>query len=166
MPTPGEELAALEPEPYSGDEPSSTSMSANFKSASALSFTSLRNQALKLVSSPSNVMPFATPTGHVHMLRHLAPSLIYMTENLSGDRGENVEMIKAWVGQIIIVVGVDEGAMGGLIDTEDEEDGAKAADMKQKWWEHSGMVGLGKGTEVVEAFKVREDWERRVSGRE
>ena len=167
MPTPGEELAALDPEPFSVSEPTSTSMSANVNSASPSSFTSLRNQALGLVSSPSNVMPFATSTGHVHMLRHLAPSLIYMTESLSGDRGENVEMIKAWVGQVVIVVGVDEGAMGGLVDTEDEEDdGAKAASLKQKWWEHSGMVGLGKGTEVVEAFKMREDWERRVSGRE
>ena len=167
MPTPGEELAALDPEPFTVNEPTTKSVSAHMKSASALSFTSLRSQALDLVSSPSNVLPFATPTGHVHMLRHLAPSLIYMTESLSGDRGENVEMVKSWVGQIVIVVGADEGVMGGLVDTEDEEeDGLKAADFKQKWWEHSGMVGLGKGTEVVEAFKLREDWERRVSGRE
>ena len=167
MPTPGEELATLEHETFTGGEPSSTSMSASSRPASASSFLSLRNQALDLVSSPSNFMPFATPTGHVHMLRHLAPSLVYLTESLSGDRGENVEMLKAWVGQIVVVVGADEGAMGGLVDTEDEEDeGEKASGTKQKWWEHSGMVGLGKGIEIAEAFKVREDWDRRVLGRD
>ena len=167
MPTPGEEMAAIEPGAFAGGEPSSMSLSTNARAASELSFTSLRNQALDLVSSPSNVMPFATSTGHIHMLRHLGPSLVYLTESLSGDRGENVEMLKAWVGQIVVVVGADEGAMGGLIDTEDEEDeGTKALGSRQKWWEHSDMVGLGKGIEVAEAFKVREDWEKRVLGRE
>ena len=167
MPTPGEELATLEAETFASGEPSSTPMLTNTRPASALSFMTLRNQALDLVSSPSNIMPFATPTGYVHMLRHLAPSLVYLAESLSGDRGENVEMLKAWVGQIVVVVGADEGAMGGLVDTEDEEDeSAKAVGSKQKWWEYSGMVGLGKGIEVAEAFKVREDWERRVLGRE
>ena len=90
-----------------------------------------------------------------------------MAESLSGERGENVEAIKGWVGQVVVVVGADDGGMGGLVDTEDEEDGGADTGKKgQKWWENSAMTGLGMGLDVVETFKVREDWERRVLGRD
>ena len=101
------------------------------------------------------------------MLRHLAPTVVYMEESLSGSRGENIEMIKGWVGQVVLVVGADGGAMGGLVDSEDEEDGDDKADKQSKmWWESSDMIGLGKGIEIVDASKVREDWERRVLDRD
>jgi len=58
----------------------------------------------------------------------------------------------------VLVVG-DRGT-GGLADTETEgEEGG------EEWWEKSGLVGLGKEVEVVDAGRVGEDWGRRVVGR-
>ena len=68
-----------------------------------------------------------------------------------------------------MLVAGDEGA-GGLADTEteteDEMQGGKTRERRERWYEHSPMVGLGKDVEVVDAVRVGEDWERRVGGRQ
>lgn len=128
-------------------------------------FEALYNQALSLVSHPTQILPFTTPDGYVHMLRHLAPQLVYVSDTLSGREGEAVAQLKGWVGHTVLVVG-DEGH-GGLADTEteteDERDGKRE---KRRWWEHSSLVGLGKEIDVVDAMRVGDDWSKRVAGRE
>lgn len=110
------------------------------------------------------ILPFTTPSGYIHMLRHLAPSLVYLSDSpaLSGPGGDNVKQLKGWVGQTIVVVG-DDGH-GGLADTETEteDEGERRSG---KWWESSDMVGLGKGVDIVDATRVGDDWERRLDMR-
>lgn len=124
------------------------------------------------------VMPFSTPTGYVHMLRHIAPDLVYIVDALSGSQGGNILDLKRWVGQIVVVVDSDGGSgLGALVDTDDEEDRRKKGKGKggvsehghlrdEKWWENTEIVGLGKGVEIVDAGRLGEDFERRVAGRE
>lgn len=106
-------------------------------------------------------MPFTTPTGFVQILKHLSPSLVYISDTLSGQDGSAVAQLKGWVGHTILVAG-DEGH-GGLADTETEDEGTRE---ERRWYERSAMVGLGKDVEVVDAVRVGEDWVRRVGGRE
>ncbi|CBX99592.1 hypothetical protein IAQ61_005154 [Plenodomus lingam] len=167
--TPGEELQSLDPRP--DDVVYTPALSA--RSSDTLLWNTLHTQALRLVEHPSMVMPFATPTGFVHMLRHIAPDLVYVVDALSGDHGKNIEDIKRWVGQTIVVVGADGTGLGGLVDTDDESSvggaGAKgehALAHGQRWWENADMVGLGKGVEIVDAGRLADDYERRVGGRE
>ncbi|KEQ81519.1 hypothetical protein M438DRAFT_376740 [Aureobasidium pullulans EXF-150] len=130
-------------------------------------FDALWQKSQSLVDKPSQVLPFSTPTGYIHILRHLSPSLVYLTDapSLSGQRGEHIQQLKGWVGQTILVVG-DDGA-GGLVDTETEtEDEAlhkgKAPERSDKWWGSSELVGLGKDVEVVDIGRMGDDWWRRV----
>lgn len=116
-------------------------------------------------------MPFTTPTGHVHMLRHVKPDLVYIVDALSGPNGQNIADIGRWVGQTIVVVGSDGTGLGGLVDTDDEgpakgKSHSEHAGHGDRWWENADMVGLGKGVEVVDASRLTDDYERRVSGRE
>lgn len=114
-------------------------------------------------------MPFSTPSGFVHMLRHLGPDLVYVVDALSGPDGRNIADLKRWVGQTVVVVGSDGTGLGGLVDTDDEASTgtAKASEHHvSKWWESADMVGLGKGVEVVDASRFEDDYERRVGGRE
>ncbi|GAB7359432.1 hypothetical protein MBLNU230_g6080t1 [Neophaeotheca triangularis] len=157
--TPRSELRSMSPHPAS----SSASIGAT------KAFDSLYTAALSLVSHPSQILPFTTATGYIHILRHLAPQLVYLTDSaeLSGREGESVAQLKGWVGQTVLVVG-DEGH-GGLADTEtetDEEGVRRERREEDRWYERSGLVGLGKGLEVVDAAKVGDDWGRRVGGRE
>lgn len=110
------------------------------------------------------ILPFTTPTGHVHLLRHLSPEIVYIQERLSGTGGDAVTHVSGWVGQIILVVG-DEGGHGGLVDSEDDM-GHSGNEERDKWWENDSRIGLGKGIEVVEGVRVREDWRRRVRGQD
>lgn len=158
--TPGEELTHLDAATHI------PALSAKDFEASQVLYDRLQQEALQLVSKPTMAMPFATPTGCVHMLRHLAPDTVYLVEALSGSRGEVVEQIKGWAGQVVVVVGGDGGGLGGLVDTEDEMSGDKAEKRDEKWWENTDMIGLGKGVEVVDGVRVGEDFERRVIGRE
>jgi len=98
------------------------------------------------------------------MLKHLAPDYVYVSESLSGSTGENIAAVKGWVGQVVVVVGADGGALGGLVDTEDESYGREQKE--EKWWQSAEMVGLGKGAEIVDSAKVGEDFDRRVGGRD
>ncbi|KAA6406574.1 MAG: hypothetical protein FRX48_09629 [Lasallia pustulata] len=125
-------------------------------------FSALYTQALALVENPTLILPFTDSSGHVHLLRHLAPEIVYVQESLSGSGGEMVKHISGWVGQVVLVVG-DEGGHGGLVDSEDE---AGEEEKRERWWEGDERIGLGKGIEVVEGLRVGEDWKRRVGGRD
>ncbi|KAL1305570.1 hypothetical protein AAFC00_007176 [Neodothiora populina] len=140
-------------------------------------FETLYTQASALVDQPYSILPFTTPTGHMHILRHLGPSLIYIPDssssesatNLCGENGSTVAQLKGWVGQIVVVVGDDDGH-AGLVDTSsDDEDahdktGHGRKGSSSSWWVDSELVGLGKGVEVVDAALVGDDWVRRVGG--
>ena len=124
-------------------------------------YNALATQAATLVSHPTHILPFTSPTGHVHMLKHLAPSLVYVQESLCGERGQLVQDVEGWIGQCVVVVGA-EGA--GLVDTETEDEGSRQRSKGGKWWQDDRRVGLGKGVEIVESMKLGEDWMKRVEG--
>ena len=125
-------------------------------------FTALYSQARALVEKETMVMPFTTPTGYVHLLRHIAPEVVYVQATLSGPGGDAVKHISGWVGQVVLVVG-DETGHGGLVDSEDER-GLSGDEGQARWWQHDPKIGFGKGIEVVEGLRVGEDWRRRVRG--
>lgn len=167
--TPGEGgpegLSAVDPNP---EAPYTSALSA---SSDDHLWNTIRSQALRLVENPTMVMPFTMPTGYVHMLRHLNPDLVYVVDALSGPSGKNIDEIRRWVGQSIVVVGADGHGLGGLVDTDDESSTGKGKQTEhsghgEKWWENADMVGLGKGVEVVDASRLTDDYERRVVGRE
>lgn len=122
-------------------------------------FDTLYSQAQALIDNDTMIMPFTTPTGHIQMLRHLGPEIVYMQATLAGVGGDAITHVSSWVGQIILVVG-DESGHGGLVDSEDERGEATI----EKWWLDDPRIGLGKGIEVVEGLRVGEDFRRRVAG--
>lgn len=129
----------------------------------------LYKEASRIVEDPVNVLTFETPQGWVHMCKHMAPDLVYVVDSLSGDGGKNIEAVKAWVGQVVVVVGGGGSGLGGLIDTEDESDATvtgKGKARSDKWWLDSDLIGLGKGVEIVDGNRFSDDWERRVGGKE
>lgn len=150
--TPGEELRTLSPriDPVQFTSPGST-------------FDALYHEALSLVSHPSRIMPFSTIDGYVSILRHLGPKLVYVSELLAGHDGDNIGQLKGWVGHTILVAG-DDGT-GGLADTETEDESGPEQ-IKEKWYERSSLVGLGKPVEIVDVGRVGEDWNKRAGGKE
>jgi hypothetical protein len=164
--TPGEELQSIDPQP---EERAVYTPALSARSSDNVLWNTLHAQALRLVENPAMVMPFSTPSGYVHMLRHIGPDLVYVVDALSGTSGSNIEDIKRWVGQTIVVVGSDGTGLGGLVDTDDEgpaHRGKSTEHSTGKWWERADMVGLGKGVEIVDASRLTDDYERRVGGRE
>jgi hypothetical protein len=127
-------------------------------------FNAVYSQALSLVEKETMVMPFTTPNGHVHILRHLQPEVIYLQESLAGDNGSVVTHLQTWLRHdIILVVGAESGH-GGLADSESEaEKPEKAA---EKWWHREDRVGRGRGVIVVDSMRVHDDWARRVQQKE
>ena len=129
-------------------------------------FKTLYNQSLALVEEDRMIMPFTTPTGHLHILRILAPETVYIQESLCGPDGDIVNQLSGWVRQTVVVVG-DEGGLGGLIDSEDEvgleRAGQSSRKDEEKWWQKEERTGLGKRVAVVDVLKAGEDWRRRVS---
>lgn len=109
------------------------------------------------------VLPFTTPTGHVHILRHLAPDMVYLQESLAGDNGDVITHLQSWLRQDVVLVVGDAGGDGGLADSESE---AEQAPKKEQWWSREDRVGRGRGIVVVEALRVGDDWARRVEQRE
>ncbi|KAI4943992.1 hypothetical protein J4E91_009140 [Alternaria rosae] len=159
--TPGEELSSVEPVIY-------TPAPSTRGSDNSL-WNTLHSQALRLVEDPAMVMPFNTTTGFVHMLRHLGPELVYVVDALSGVNGQNIDDVRKWVGQTIVVVGGDGTGLGGLVDTDDEGPMRKGKESEHtvRWWQvRNDMIGLGKGVEVVDASRLEDDYERRVGGRD
>ncbi|KAF1844250.1 uncharacterized protein K460DRAFT_317578 [Cucurbitaria berberidis CBS 394.84] len=165
--TPGEELQSIDPQPEDTHTVYTPALSA--RSSDNILWSTLHAQALRLVEEPAMVMPFSTPTGYVHMLRHIGPDLVYVVDALSGVNGANIEDLKRWVGQTIVVVGSDGTGLGGLVDTDDEGPARKGKSSEHavsKWWESADIVGLGKGVEVVDASRLSDDYERRIGGRD
>ncbi|EHK48791.1 uncharacterized protein TrAtP1_009407 [Trichoderma atroviride] len=127
-------------------------------------FNAVYSEALALVDKETMILPFTTPNGHTHVLRHLQPDVIYLQESLSGDNGSYITNIQTWLRHdIILVVGAEDGS-GGLADSESEAE--KAADKPEKWWQRPERVGRGRGIVVVDSVRVNDDWTRRVQGRE
>jgi hypothetical protein len=111
------------------------------------------------------ILPFTTPTGHVHILRHLAPDFVYLQESLSGTNGDIITHLQTWLRHdIVLVVGAD-GGHGGLADSESEAEHAGKGKPEQ-WWEREDRVGRGRGVVVVEGIRVGDDWARRIDGKE
>ncbi|KAL8918209.1 MAG: hypothetical protein Q9208_007485 [Pyrenodesmia sp. 3 TL-2023] len=125
-------------------------------------FDTLYREAQSLVDDETMIMPFTTPTGHIHLLRHLAPEIVYLQETLSGAGGDIVSQMTNWVGRIVLVVG-DESGHGGLVDSEDER-GHPSHQRRERWWQDDPRIGLGKGVEVVDGLRLGDDWRRRVGG--
>lgn len=147
---PGPEMSTVEPKP--ADELEGTTPF----------FRTLYHQAQTIVDKDNMIMPFSTRTGHVHLIRHLSPDIVYIQESLTGNEGDAVHHISGWVRQVVVVVG-DEGGRGGLIDSEDE---SALADKGEKWWQKEGVTGLGKRIDVVDVLRTGDDWRRRVSGQD
>ncbi|KAL9007952.1 MAG: hypothetical protein Q9173_006875 [Seirophora scorigena] len=127
-------------------------------------FDTLYKEAQSMVDNDTMIMPFTTPTGHVRLLRHLAPEIVYLQETLSGAGGEVISEMLDWVGRIVLVVG-DEGGHGGLVDSEDER-GHPGHQSRDRWWQDDPRIGLGKGVEVVDGLRLGDDWRRRVGGQD
>jgi hypothetical protein len=144
-------MGAVDPVPVSSN-----------RSSAASFYDLIYRQASRLVRDPVAIMPFASPTGYVHMLKHIEAETVYVADSLAGRGGENVEALQDWARKIVVVVN-EEGA--GLVD-DTEEEGAHAETRRRPWWEGSSLIGLGKRVEVVEAVNLRVDFARRVGGKE
>ncbi|KAL7792766.1 hypothetical protein V8C43DRAFT_282401 [Trichoderma afarasin] len=126
-------------------------------------FNAVYSHALALVDKETMILPFTTPNGHTHILRHLQPDIVYLQESLAGDSGSYITNIQTWLRHdIVLVVGAEDGS-GGLADSESE---AEKADKVEKWWQKPERVGRGRGIIVVDSVRVNDDWARRVQGRE
>ena len=158
----------MDPQPYTPESSRTPALSSR-DSHSEL-YHLLYDQASRLVEKPANILTFATPQGFVHILKHVTPDLAYVVDSLSGAGGANIEAVKGWVKQVVVVVGGEGTGLGGLIDTEDEGEGRtqgpEGSARIERWWENSTMIGLGKGVEIVDGSRLTEDFERRVAGRE
>ncbi|PNY28851.1 Uncharacterized protein TCAP_01230 [Tolypocladium capitatum] len=144
----------------SGDESKSPLIPSSTNNAA---FNALYAQAIDLVDKEAMILPFTTPNGHVHILRHVQPEVIYLQESLGGENGSIIANIQTWLRHdIILVVGAESGS-GGLADSESE---AEKSSKIEKWWQKPERVGRGRGVVVVDGMRVHDDWVRRVQGRE
>ncbi|KAH6679849.1 hypothetical protein F5X68DRAFT_263592 [Plectosphaerella plurivora] len=131
--------------------------------ASSHAYNEVHSQALALVEKETMILPFTTPNGHAHILRHLQPEVVYLQESLGGDNGSVVTSLQTWLRHdIILVVGAESGH-GGLADSESE---AEKPGNDEKWWQRGDRVGRGRGVVVVDSMRVSDDWARRVQGRD
>jgi len=72
----------------------------------------LVDKAASLVPHPAHILPFTTPTGYIHVLRHLAPDIVYVQENMmNGEHQSLVAQLKGWVGQTVLVVSGGSSAL-------------------------------------------------------
>ncbi|KEY69705.1 hypothetical protein S7711_03191 [Stachybotrys chartarum IBT 7711] len=136
---------------------------ASLSSTANPAFNAVYSQALALVDKETMVLPFTTPNGHIHILRHLQPEVVYLQESLAGDNGSAVTNLQTWLRyDVILVVGAESGS-GGLADSESE---AEKSGKDEKWWQKAERVGRGRGVVVVDGMRVHDDWVRRVQGKE
>jgi hypothetical protein len=126
-------------------------------------YNAIYSQALTLVEKETMIMPFTTPNGHVHLMRHLHPEIIYLQESLAGDNGSIVTNLHTWLRHDVILVVGAEGGSGGLADSESE---AEKAGKPELWWQRPERVGRGRGVVVVDSIRVHDDWARRVQGQD
>lgn len=127
-------------------------------------FKTLYNQANQLVDRDTSILPFTSSDGHKHILRSIQPEIVYIQEALCGIDGSLVTELRGWVRSIVVVIG-DEGGMGGLVDsdTEEEDKTSSKKGTEGKWWRKESVTGVGRGVSVVESLRVGEDWQRRVN---
>jgi hypothetical protein len=130
-------------------------------SAGNSAYNAIYSQALTLVDKDHMVLPFTTPNGHVHILRHLQPEIVYLQESLAGDGGSIVTSLQTWLRHDVILVVGAEGGSGGLADSESE---AEKPGKPEQWWQRPERVGRGRGVVVVDSIRVHDDWARRVQG--
>ncbi|KAI0479480.1 hypothetical protein GGR56DRAFT_635268 [Xylariaceae sp. FL0804] len=143
-----------------GEETKSPLLASN---SSNTAFNAVYSQALGLVEKETMVFPFTSASGHVHILRHLQPEVVYLQESLAGDEGSVITHLQAWLRyDVILVVGADDGH-GGLADSESE---AERPEKKDVWWQKEERVGRGRGVVVVDGLRVADDWARRVQGKD
>ncbi|KAI0179919.1 hypothetical protein GGR52DRAFT_529014 [Hypoxylon sp. FL1284] len=131
-------------------------------------FNAVYSQALALVEKETMIIPFTTPAGHVHILRHLQPEVVYLQESLAGDDGNVVTQLQSWLKyDVILIVGAD-GGHGGLADSESEAEKPEKKEKKKDdvWWHREDRVGRGRGVVVLDSVKVTDDWGRRVQGKD
>ncbi|QSZ30724.1 hypothetical protein DSL72_000282 [Monilinia vaccinii-corymbosi] len=134
------------------------------KPSNPSAFGPIYNEALGLVEKETMVLPFTTPTGHVHILRHLAPDFVYLQESLAGENGSAITHLQSWLREdVVLIVGAD-GGHGGLADSESEAESQLSKIEEEKWWEREDRVGLGRGVVVVEGNRVGDYWARKVLG--
>ncbi|KAK8094763.1 hypothetical protein PG997_001448 [Apiospora hydei] len=138
--------------------------SPSFKTSADRGFNAVYSQALSLVEKDSMIMPFTSSNGHVHILRHLQPEIVYLQESLSGDNGGHITQLQTWLRHDVILIVGANGGHGGLADS---ESGVEEPDEKaDHWWQREERVGRGRGVVVVDSVRVGDDWERRVQGKE
>ena len=126
-------------------------------------FNAVYSQALSLVEKDVMVLPFTTPNGHAHILRHLQPDIVYLQESLAGDNGGVITNLQTWLRHdVVLVVGAESGH-GGLADSESE---AEKPGEDKKWWQREDRVGRGRGIIVVDGMRVHDDWARRVQNKD
>lgn len=67
-------------------------------------YSILEAQAMSIVPHPAHILPFTTPKGYIHLLRHLAPNMVYIQENILEVQDEDsIAQLKGWVGQMVVV---------------------------------------------------------------
>ena len=128
-------------------------------------FKSLYNQANALVDRETSILPFASHEGHKHILRSVQPEIVYIQEPLCGNNGSIVTELQGWVRQTVVVIG-DEGGMGGLVDSDTEDESERRKRVQGDWWRKESVTGIGRGVTVVESLHVGDDWKRRVNNEE
>ncbi|KAI2642328.1 hypothetical protein GGS21DRAFT_502089 [Xylaria nigripes] len=144
----------------SGEESKSSLLAANSANSA---FNAAYSQALTLVEKETMVMPFTTPAGYTHMLRHLEPEVVYLQASLAGENGRLVTQLQSWLRHdVILIVGAD-GGHGGLVDSESD---TEHHEKREFWWQKEERVGRGRGVVVVDSLRVGDDWGRRVQGLE
>ncbi|RYO97437.1 hypothetical protein DL764_007315 [Monosporascus ibericus] len=130
-------------------------------------FLAVYSQAVALVEKDTMVMPFSTPNGYVHILRHLQPDVLYLQESLAGSQGSTIDQLQTWLRHDIILVVGAEGGHGGLADSESEAEAeAEQPEKPVLWWQKEERVGRGRGVVVVDSLRLGDDWDRRVQGKE
>lgn len=131
--------------------------------SSSPEYNAVYSQALNIVEKESMILPFTSSNGHVHILRHLSPEVIYLQQSLAGDNGSIVTNLQTWLRHdIILVVGAESGS-GGLADSESE---AERTTKVEQWWQKPERVGRGRGVIVVDGMRVADDWAKRVQGKD
>ncbi|KAI1800749.1 hypothetical protein F4811DRAFT_495819 [Daldinia bambusicola] len=129
-------------------------------------FNLMYSQASALVEKEAMILPFTSPNGHVHILRHLQPEVIYLQESLAGENGGVITQLQTWLKyDVILVVGAD-GGHGGLADSDSETEKPEKDKKDDLWWQREERVGRGRGVVVVDSLRVGDDWARRVQGKE
>ncbi|KAK2751081.1 hypothetical protein FQN57_000156 [Myotisia sp. PD_48] len=126
-------------------------------------YKTLFDQARDIVDDQTLILPFNQPSGHVPLLRHMSPDIVYIQAGLTGDEGELVQQIAGYVRQVVVITGDDFGC-GALMDSDDESQLADSGE--RKWWEKENALTASKRITTVKASHIGRDWRQRVCGEE